>query len=119
MRAVVFALVLLAGCREEPDMLRGPEIAALLTQNRTIAFQRFSYGGTAQLRSDHRFDVTVPRLGQDSGMWWVEGDAICSRWHKFQQGQTLCAAIGQLPDGTYQGFSPTSGAYLGAFRLVN
>ncbi len=100
-------------------MLSGAEIAALLTEDRKIAFERFSYVGTARLGADETFAVLIPRLGQDTGVWWLEDDRICSRWARFRQGRVLCAKVGQLADGTYRGLFAGSGAVIGDFRFVN
>ncbi len=119
-RTLFIALVLLLpGCREEVELLTRQDLAFELTNNRKIAFERFHYSGTAELQTDQTFEVIIPRLGRDTGTWWLEGDMICSRWANFQQGRELCAVVGRKQDGLYRGQSPRSGIFLGDFRFLN
>lgn len=113
----ILLLALTAGCREEVTMLSHKELAALLAQDRQISFQRAGVKGRAQIAQDASFAVQVPRLGQDTGIWWLEEGRICSRWATFRKGQTLCAVVGQREDGSYRGYKPGPGAYLGDFTI--
>jgi hypothetical protein len=98
-------------------MLSADDLSALLTTDRKIAFQRFHITGSARIHSDGGFQIRVPQLGQDTGDWWLERGEICSRWATFRQGRKLCAVVGLADDGTYRGFNPQTGAYLGEFRF--
>lgn len=110
-------LICLAGCREELDMVPGTTLEALLASDRKIAFSRFHVAGSGVLRADGRFSIVVPRLGEDQGRWWLDGDRICSRWDRFRKEETLCALIGRLPDGTYRSLFPDTGAHLADFTV--
>ncbi|MDA7965848.1 hypothetical protein [Ruegeria sp.] len=117
--ATILILSALIGCREEVTVLSPEGIAALVTEDREIEFERFQYTGTASLGTDKTFTVIVPRLGEDTGVWWLEEDKICSRWKTFRQGRLLCAKIGQLPDGTYRALSTSFDSTLVNFRFVD
>ena len=118
-RAIVaFLVVLTCGCREEVTMLTGDQLAALLVEDRQIALNRAGITGSARVNADQSFEVEVPRLGRDTGVWWQEGDRICSRWKTFRKDQDLCALVGQVEDGTYRGYTPGRGSYLGEFTLL-
>ncbi len=99
-------------------MLTQDQLAALLVQDRKIALNRAGIKGTARVNADQSFEVEVPRLGRDTGVWWLEGDRICSRWKTFRKDQDLCAAVGQVEDSTYRGYTPGRGSYLGEFTLL-
>ncbi|WP_424979279.1 hypothetical protein [Leisingera sp. S232] len=114
-----FVLLFLTACREDVRMLTGQEIQSLFTHDRKIAFTRLSFAGSALLRVDGTFEVSIPRLGEDTGTWWLDGDRICSRWAEFRKGQDLCALAGALPDGTYRGMFAASGTRLGDFWFVD
>ena len=114
---LISLLICLAGCREELDMVPGKTLEALLVSDRKIAFSRFHVTGSGVLRADGRFSIVVPRLGEDQGRWWLEGDRICSRWDRFRKGQDLCAAIGRLPDGSYRSLFPDTGAHMADFTV--
>ncbi|KIC28979.1 hypothetical protein [Leisingera sp. ANG-M6] len=119
-RFALFSLfLLLAACREDAWMLSADEMQALLEQDRKIAFTRLAFSGTAVLRTDGTFEVTIPRLGEDTGTWRLDGDRICSRWAEFRKGQDLCALAGELPDGTYRSFLADSGTRLGDFWFID
>lgn len=100
-------------------MLDADEMQALLAQDRKIAFKRLSFAGSAVLRADGTFEVSIPRLGEDTGSWWLEDGRICSRWAEFRRGQELCASAGGLPDGTYRAMHGAFGTRLGEFWFVN
>ncbi|KIC32058.1 hypothetical protein [Leisingera sp. ANG-S5] len=111
-------LAALSGCRDEVRMLTAEELQAFFTHDRKIAFTRLALSGTAVLRTDGTFEVTIPRVGEDTGTWRLDGDRICSRWAEFRRGQELCALAGALPDGTYRGMFAASGTRLGDFWFV-
>lgn len=92
---------------------------AFFTHDRKIAFTRLSFAGSALLRKDGTFEVSIPRLGEDTGSWRLDGDRICSRWSEFRKGQELCALAGELPDGNYRSFLAASGTRLGDFWFVD
>ena len=92
---------------------------AFFTHDRKIAFKRLSFAGSALLRMDGTFEVSIPRLGEDTGTWRLDGDRICSRWKTFRRSQELCALAGELPDGTYRGMYAASGTRLGEFWFVD
>ncbi len=99
-------------------MLTKDQLAALLVEDRQIALNRAGIAGAARVNADQSFEVEVPRLGRDTGVWWLEGDRICSRWKTFRKDQDLCAAVGQVEDGTYRGYTSGRGSYLGEFTLL-
>ncbi len=111
--------LMLSACRNDVEYLSGQELSSLFAHERKIAFERTGYTGTALLAADRTFEVTVPRLGRDTGEWWLDEDQICSRWVRFRQGRTLCAIVGKSPDGTYQGFTPSQKVYVGDFRFID
>ncbi|MBO9433914.1 hypothetical protein J7394_06845 [Ruegeria sp. R13_0] len=113
-----FMIMLTCGCRQEVTMLTQDQLAALLEQDRQITLNRAGVTGTAHVNADQSFFVEVPRLGRDTGIWWQEGDRICSRWKTFRKDQNLCAVVGQVEDGTYRGYTPGRGSYLGEFTLL-
>ncbi|MCI5096272.1 MAG: hypothetical protein MRY77_08170 [Rhodobacteraceae bacterium] len=115
----LLALVCLAGCREDVDLLPAETLHALLKNERKIEFTRFQFRGTGMLGPDGRFVVAIPLLGQDEGRWWIEEDRICSRWDRFRQGRTLCALVGRLPDGRYRSLFPDSGSFLADVKLLD
>ena len=118
-RAITALLVVLTcGCREEVTMLTQDQLAALLVQDRKIALNRAGVTGAASVNADQSFVVEIPRLGRDTGVWWFEGDRICSRWETFRKDQDLCAVVGQVADGTYRGYTPGRGSYLGQFTIL-
>ena len=67
-------------------MVPGETLETLLASDRKIAFSRFHVTGSGVLRADGRFSIVVPRLGEDQGRWWLDGDRICSRWDPVPQG---------------------------------
>ncbi len=99
-------------------MLTKDQLAALLGEDRKIALNRAGVTGTARVNVDQSFVVEIPRLGRDTGVWWLEGDRICGRWKTFRKDQDLCAAVGQVEDGTYRGYTSGRGSYLGEFTLL-
>jgi hypothetical protein len=118
-RAIAALLVVLTcGRREKVTMLTQDQLAALLVEDRQIALSRAGITGTARVNADQSFEVEVPRLGRDNGVWWLEGDRICSRWETFRKDQDLCAVVGQEESGTYRGYTPGRGSYLGEFTLL-
>lgn len=119
-RLALFSLfLLLAACREDVRMLSADEMQALLAQDRKIAFTRLAFSGTAVLRTDGTFEVTIPQLGEDTGTWRLDSDRICSRWAEFRRGQELCVLAGELPDGTYRAMYTASGTRLGDFWFID
>ncbi|WP_170785170.1 hypothetical protein [Ruegeria lacuscaerulensis] len=118
-KGLILAVLTLVGCREEVQMLSATDVAALLAQDRRITFERFHISGSARIDRDGQFAVLVPRLGQDTGAWWLEEDAICSQWAAFRQGAKLCATVGRTESGGYQAFSPDTGSYLGDFQILD
>ncbi len=118
-RLLLTVLILALGaCRDDITYLSDQELSALLTHDRRIAFERIGYTGTALLALDRTFQVTVPRLGKDTGEWWLHENQICGRWARFRQGRTQCAVVGKTDEGVYRGFSPSQKVYLGDFRFL-
>lgn len=117
--SIIALALMLCACRNDVEYLSDQELSSLLTRERTIAFERTGYTGTALLAEDRTFEATVPRLGRDAGEWWLDDNQICSRWARFRQGRTLCAVVGITPDGIYQGFTPSQKVYLGDFRFLD
>jgi len=112
-------LFLLSACKEEAIPLTSAELQDLFATRQEVSFLRSRFTGTAEVEIDNSFFVNVPILGSDKGIWWLDGDQVCTRWAKLKQGRDVCAVIGQLSDGTYVASDPDTSARLGTFRIRN
>lgn len=115
---VILIFATLAGCQPESEILSAEELKALLLDERKISFERFRYSGIAVIKPDETFEVDIPRLGKDTGVWWLKNEQFCTRWKQVQQGREICAVIGKLPDGTFEALSAKAGLRYGLFRFL-
>ncbi|WP_166418635.1 hypothetical protein [Cochlodiniinecator piscidefendens] len=109
----------LMACEEDVEILTAEELVELFSTDHRIAFSRTRFSGTATISADNTFEAIVPLLGNDSGVWWLDSNQVCSRWEALRRGQTLCISIGQLPDETYVGFLAGANTRLGTFRIIH
>jgi len=84
---------------------------------RTFSWTGIGFAGELTLRPDATAALRVNGQGSDEGRWQVQGDSICTTWHRAAQGQKKCAKIYRQLDGNYQIVSKSTGVVIGAARL--
>ena len=110
-------LLILTGCSEESTRLDSSQLAQLFSVEQTASFQSLRFTGSVLLKIDKSAVLNIPALGDDTGIWWIDGNKLCSKWKQAAGGKTACAHISKFPDGTFAGHDPTTGLKIGAFSL--
>ena len=114
--AAVFFLAL-AGCGVESTRLGPSQLEQLFSVERVAHIQSVRFSGNVVLKRDKTALLKIPALGNDRGIWWIDGDKLCSKWKQAIRGKAACAHVTLYPDGTYAGHDPTTGLRLGTFSL--
>jgi len=101
---VASAVLILMSAPVAAQTLKGDELkAAFSGKSTTWQSKDGKRKGSANLTADGKASIkgNFGAFTEDTGVWRIQGDEICTKYKKMRGGKEKCYSIKRLPDGSF------------------
>ena len=72
--------------------LSAEELQTMIT-NASVEFSGWGLSGITSYGLDGRVSAELTIGISDEGVWWLEGNQVCTKWHRLRRGKASCFVI--------------------------